>query len=213
MPRPPARPEGEKSTREQILDVALELFVSAGYDKTSLREIAERMGFSKAALYYHFKNKEDILMALHLRVHALGKEGFDELDSSGLTPKEWPQLLDKFIDKILDNRDLFLLQARNHAAFEELHQTAHDEDHADLEERFGRILGDEDIPLAQRVRLLAAIGAIFGSLFIGSDFFAKAQTSELSGILKASIRDLLEPDRPHPARSRKAGTRPRASRP
>jgi AcrR family transcriptional regulator len=212
MPRPPARPEGEKSTREQILDVALELFVSAGYDKTSLREIAERMGFSKAALYYHFKNKEDILLALHMRVHELGKEGFDELDSSGLTPKAWPQLLDKFIDKILENRDLFLRQARNHQAFEELHHE-HDETHADLEERFRRVLGDERIPLAQRVRLMASLGAIFGSLFIGGDVFSKVDTTELSEILRSAVRDLLEPERPRPTRSRTAGTRPRASRP
>lgn len=212
MPRPPARPEGEKSTREQILDVALELFVSAGYEKTSLREIAERMGFSKAALYYHFRSKEDILMALHMRVHELGKEGFDELDSERLSPKAWPKLLDKFIDKVLENRDLFLLQARNHAAFEELHHD-HDETHADLEERFTRILSDEQIPLSQRVRLLASIGAIFGSLFIGGDVFSKADSAELSDILRGAVRDLLEPERPRPTRSRSAGTRPRASRP
>ncbi|MBN1171569.1 MAG: TetR/AcrR family transcriptional regulator, partial [Micromonosporaceae bacterium] len=51
-------------TRRRILDVALELFRSQGYDRTSLREISERLGFSKAALYYHFNAKEDILVAL-----------------------------------------------------------------------------------------------------------------------------------------------------
>ena len=33
----------------------------AGYEKTSLREIAERLGVTKAALYYHFKSKDDIV--------------------------------------------------------------------------------------------------------------------------------------------------------
>ena len=61
--------EEERSTRERILDVALDLFVDQGYDKTSLREIAEKMGFSKAALYYHFASKADILMGLH-QAHA-----------------------------------------------------------------------------------------------------------------------------------------------
>lgn len=51
-------------TRRKILDVALELFSSQGYDRTSLREISQRLGFSKAALYYHFRAKEDILKAL-----------------------------------------------------------------------------------------------------------------------------------------------------
>ncbi|MCC3771575.1 TetR/AcrR family transcriptional regulator [Streptomyces sp. UNOC14_S4] len=51
-------------TRERIQKTALDLFVSRGYEKTSLREIAEELGVTKAALYYHFKTKEDILTAI-----------------------------------------------------------------------------------------------------------------------------------------------------
>lgn len=51
-------------TRERIQNVALELFSEHGYDKTSLREIAERLGVTKAALYYHFKTKEDIIASI-----------------------------------------------------------------------------------------------------------------------------------------------------
>jgi AcrR family transcriptional regulator len=50
-------------TRERIKDVALELFTEQGYEQTSLREIAERLGVTKAALYYHFKSKEEIVRA------------------------------------------------------------------------------------------------------------------------------------------------------
>ena len=55
-------PRGD--TRRRIQEVALELFVERGYEGTSLREIAERLDVTKAALYYHFKTKEDILVAL-----------------------------------------------------------------------------------------------------------------------------------------------------
>ncbi|MEO3744327.1 helix-turn-helix domain-containing protein [Plantactinospora sp. B5E13] len=48
-------------TRSRIQQVALELFTEQGYEKTSLREIAERLGVTKAALYYHFKSKDDIV--------------------------------------------------------------------------------------------------------------------------------------------------------
>ncbi|MFC0601993.1 TetR/AcrR family transcriptional regulator [Streptomyces palmae] len=51
-------------TRQRIQDVALELFGERGYEKTSLREIAEHLQVTKAALYYHFKTKEDILISL-----------------------------------------------------------------------------------------------------------------------------------------------------
>ncbi|WP_035800579.1 TetR/AcrR family transcriptional regulator [Kitasatospora mediocidica] len=48
-------------TRSRIITVALELFSENGYEKTSLREIADRLGVTKAALYYHFKTKDDIV--------------------------------------------------------------------------------------------------------------------------------------------------------
>src|ERR1700728_3632617 len=57
--QPARRARGD--TRERIQAVALELFAEHGYEKTSLREIAERLGVTKAALYYHFKSKEDIV--------------------------------------------------------------------------------------------------------------------------------------------------------
>jgi AcrR family transcriptional regulator len=51
-------------TRKQLQAVALELFGEHGYDATSLREIAERLGISKAAVYYHFRSKEEILASM-----------------------------------------------------------------------------------------------------------------------------------------------------
>jgi AcrR family transcriptional regulator len=51
-------------TREKIQAVAIELFAEQGYDKTSLREIAERLEVTKAALYYHFRTKDDIVASL-----------------------------------------------------------------------------------------------------------------------------------------------------
>ena len=58
----PTRRRGD--TRERIQDIALERFTENGYDQTSLREIAEDLGVTKAALYYHFKSKEEILESL-----------------------------------------------------------------------------------------------------------------------------------------------------
>jgi AcrR family transcriptional regulator len=51
-------------TRERILDTAAELFSERGYAGTSIRDIAERLDVTKAALYYHFASKAEILHAL-----------------------------------------------------------------------------------------------------------------------------------------------------
>lgn len=67
-----ARPESD--TRDEILRVALELFGQGGYQKTSLRDIAERMGFTKAALYYHYQTKEALLGDLFGPVMAVGDD-------------------------------------------------------------------------------------------------------------------------------------------
>src|SRR6185369_18087764 len=56
--------DGDSDTRTRIQRIALELFTENGYEATSLREIAERLGFTKAALYYHFKTKDEIIDSL-----------------------------------------------------------------------------------------------------------------------------------------------------
>ncbi|RNL62935.1 TetR/AcrR family transcriptional regulator [Nocardioides marmoriginsengisoli] len=55
-------------TRDRILDAALEQFTAKGYDATSMREIGEQLGITKAALYYHFASKEDIVRALLVEI-------------------------------------------------------------------------------------------------------------------------------------------------
>ena len=62
--RGPARRNTGEQTRAQILAVALELFASQGFAATSTRELSERLGFTKAALYYYFRTKDDLLEAL-----------------------------------------------------------------------------------------------------------------------------------------------------
>src|SRR5215467_885410 len=53
-----------RDTKSRLCALALQLFAEQGYEKTSLREIAERLGVTKAALYYYFKSKEDIVRSL-----------------------------------------------------------------------------------------------------------------------------------------------------
>ncbi|WP_051324867.1 TetR/AcrR family transcriptional regulator [Candidatus Solirubrobacter pratensis] len=51
-------------TRARILDAARTLFAERGYAGTSMRDLADALGMTKAALYYHFPGKADILLAL-----------------------------------------------------------------------------------------------------------------------------------------------------
>src|SRR3984885_13946780 len=64
-----------EQTRQQILETAQRLFAELGYDATSLQMIADEMGLTKAAVYYHCRAKSDILHAAMLpgiqRLHVL----------------------------------------------------------------------------------------------------------------------------------------------
>jgi AcrR family transcriptional regulator len=61
-------------TRQQILETAQRLFIDLGYDATSLQMIADELGLTKAAVYYHFRAKSDIL-------HAATKPGVQRLEA------------------------------------------------------------------------------------------------------------------------------------
>lgn len=193
------RPRG--TTRERILDIALALFNEQGYDKTSLRDIAEPLGTTKAALYYHFERKQDILFALHMRLHELGRAMFERMGdlSNGEQAAElWPELLDHFIDQMLANRELFLLHERNHTAFEALeHSERHQAEHDDIEAQLRRFLSSPAIPLPQRVRMACSIGAVMSTLIGAGDAFGNVPTPTLTQLIRDAMRDLLGP--PHTA--------------
>ena len=107
-------------TRARIQQVALELFAEQGYDKTSLREIAERLDVTKAALYYHFKSKEDI-------VRSLVEDYFGQIDALIAWAKTQPrtaatraEILSRYVRIVADGSDVFRMLQHNQAAMNSL---------------------------------------------------------------------------------------------
>jgi AcrR family transcriptional regulator len=202
MPRRSAATDGrslgghpdEGDTRERILDVALDLFIEQGYDKTTLRQIAQPLGFTQAAIYYHFAAKEDILIALHLRLHELARPVLSRLAAEA-GPAEWAAVLYGLIDTVQANRALFVLHQRNQTALSGLHIKGHEGDHEEIGQRFRQILGNPAIPARDRVRLGCALGALLSSLMAMSDL-GDLSPETFSGLLREAIADLLEPPRP-----------------
>jgi AcrR family transcriptional regulator len=182
---------GTKDTRERILHVALDLFTEQGFDGTSLRQIAERLGVTKAALYYHFESKDDILLALHMRLHEFGREALVRMGDGPVTLAQWGQLLGEMVDEMLAQRQLFLMHQRNQAALEKLHREEHDADHEDIQNRFRRVLADPRVPLRDRVRMAASAGAVFSGFFLSGDSFADCSPEELGQLLREVLRDVV----------------------
>ena len=57
------RERKRRETLQRIAEAGLKLFVTNGYDATTLETIAEAAGISRRTFFYYFKSKEDILLA------------------------------------------------------------------------------------------------------------------------------------------------------
>ncbi|MDF2521941.1 MAG: TetR family transcriptional regulator, partial [Clostridia bacterium] len=53
-----------KERRKEIMEMSAKLFLSKGYDETSVNQIVEQLGVAKGTFYHYFKSKEDILEAV-----------------------------------------------------------------------------------------------------------------------------------------------------
>jgi AcrR family transcriptional regulator len=94
---PPAREEKKRAssqrkrqrlTQQAIVAGAAELFAMRGFGATSLDDIAEKLGAGKASLYYHVKNKEEILRLIFLTVLTASEEPLRRIVEAELPPNE-----------------------------------------------------------------------------------------------------------------------------
>ncbi|CEP37102.1 MAG: TetR family transcriptional regulator [Halomonas sp.] len=78
------------ATREALLEAAEEVFFAKGVARTSLEQIARHAGLTRGAVYWHFKNKGDLFMALVEKVRMPFQSLMDEVDKADpeLSPLE-----------------------------------------------------------------------------------------------------------------------------
>ncbi len=109
-----------RGTRARIQAVAVEMFTEHGYEKTSLREIAEALGVTKAALYYHFKSKEDIVRSLledyFGQIDALVSWGENEPPG----PARRAEILRRYVAIVQEGEAAFRMLHQNQAAIKGL---------------------------------------------------------------------------------------------
>ena len=149
-------------TRQRIQDVALDLFAEQGYEKTSLREIAERLDVTKAALYYHFKTKEEILVSIFEDL----SRPIDELiawakaQPHSLRTKQ--EVLRRYSEALAGAAPLFRFMQENQATIRELSIGNQFKDRM-LEMR--DILRDPDASLPDQVRCVSALFTMHAGMF------------------------------------------------
>jgi AcrR family transcriptional regulator len=111
-----ARATQAEQTRQQILETAQRLFADLGYDATSLQMIADEMKLTKAAVYYHFPAKSDILHAATLPGIRRLAELLDEAEAMRSRRARVESLVNGFVDFLVQNRHYAVMASSDPAA-------------------------------------------------------------------------------------------------
>ncbi|HVZ37528.1 MAG TPA: helix-turn-helix domain-containing protein, partial [Polyangiaceae bacterium] len=144
------RPTG---TRERILAAARDLFIERGVQQTSLRDIAEHLGLTKPALYYHFDSREALLASL---VQPL-IDDCEAFVAERKAPVEVPSFLSEYFDLLYRHRELLTLLVRDLATLGALDLGSR---LLQWRQRITVLLVGSRASLAERVRATVAIGGL-----------------------------------------------------
>lgn len=150
-------------TRSRICRVALELFVEKGLSRTTLQEIAERLGITKAALYYHFPSKSDLVRhVIRPAVDAVD----DFLEEAERSEKPVRQLLEDYFDMLYSHRIEYLALVRDPTGLAEVDA----EDWVmNWSERIQRLLAGSPADHERRIRAMIAASGLSRAAFLLTD--------------------------------------------
>ncbi|MFF4492170.1 TetR/AcrR family transcriptional regulator [Streptomyces sp. NPDC001544] len=154
------------NTRQRIQDVALELFAEQGYEKTSLREIAEHLDVTKAALYYHFKTKEEIIVSLFEDLTQPIQELIEWGAGQPHTLETKQEIVRRYSQALAGAEPLFRFMQENQAAVRELRIG---DTFKDRMRSLRDIIIDPDAPLVDQVRCVSALFTLHAGMFIMQD--------------------------------------------
>ncbi|MFJ8012852.1 TetR/AcrR family transcriptional regulator [Streptomyces sp. NPDC096339] len=173
----PQRRRGD--TRQRIQDVALELFAEQGYEKTSLREIAERLEVTKAALYYHFKTKEDIIISLFEDVTRPIDELIEWAEQQPRTLETKREVLRRYSEAMAAGASLYRFMHENQATTREL--SIGETVKARLF-RLTELLRTEDGPVTNQVRCVSALFTLHAGMMFLQHVEADPEETRLAAL-------------------------------
>jgi len=175
-------------TRARIQQIAVELFTEHGYEGTSLREIAERLGVTKAALYYHFKSKEDIIQSLVEDYQRQMDSLVDLARSEPRTAETRREILARYVDIVAERDQVFRMLHQNQAVLNTMASAVRT-----LKTGPRRLvdqLVEPDAPLRERARMMMVLGAIsVGWMYLADQAPDRHELSEIvSGLASEFAR-------------------------
>lgn len=109
----PTKTPDDDPLYDRILRTATTLFGEQGVDSTSMREIAEAVGVTKAAIYYHFESKDQLHFEIHLRlIDSVLAQLMDIASSADPAPTKIRRVVHLNLESIAEHRDAFTVLLR-----------------------------------------------------------------------------------------------------
>lgn len=177
-----------RDTKTEIHRAAVNLFSTQGYDKTSLREIAEQVGITKASLYYHYSSKQELLRAI---VGTFLDDVFAVLrltETLEWSPETEQDVLGAYVDVIIAHRSTGPTLLRDIAAV----LAAFGDDLDELiaqSRRFQLWLAGPDPTAADRLRASAAVESIGAAM--SAELELPTRNDEIRAVLLDSATAIL----------------------
>ncbi|MET9489326.1 TetR/AcrR family transcriptional regulator [Nocardia sp. NPDC006630] len=182
-----------RSTKDAIRDAAIQLFTSKGFEQSSLREVADAVGITKASLYYHYASKVDLLVAIIEPMFDDLRSTVESLDEIPHSPQTVREVLTDHLRSILGHRAAGTLCMRDTVAI----VNALGDRYPDLIQLSRRMNTWLAGPGASDEEILRAAAAmqVLGAALMSKESVPNAPEELIEGVLLEAALGVLNPDR------------------
>jgi AcrR family transcriptional regulator len=170
-------------TRGRLVDAAVDLFSAQGYDATSMRAIAEKVGVTKPALYHYFASKDDLLLAAVRPMQQAVQRLLDTSADGRLSPE---QFLESYFDTVMEHKQLAMWlsgdsTARSRPVLAEIGWRQ--------QEALVELLRGDDSSFEREIKVACALGALQVGIIM---FAANGGLEQARGGILRSVIGILE---------------------
>ncbi|MDT5097725.1 MAG: hypothetical protein QOC76_1462 [Mycobacterium sp.] len=160
---------GAADTRQRLIDVAVDLFTRHSFAGTSLQMIADEMGFTKAAIYYHFRTREELLAAVVEPIFEQLSGVITAAEAQRSATARADRMLRGYAELAVANRALVSVLACDPSVTTLLRRQPHWAEM--INRQLALLAGDEDDPggLIKATVVLAGISSAVGPAWIAVD--------------------------------------------
>lgn len=197
------REEKKQKTKQAILDAAITLFSTNGFENTSIEELAKSAGIGKGTVYGYFQTKKEILYAFcEYELEQIHKQLANRADPNAPILEQVVTIYMTEFNHVTQNKEFGRIFMRQTVFPNE----SDGQDHLELEDKYFQLLfpilqkAQDRGELRRNIELLHITGHFYGLyiLIMSSWYTGRITTEEVRSALELIFQQALEGLQPHP---------------